>query len=172
MQPLKNQSGFTAFELIIVLFLFAFLLIAIYFAYLNSPESKPATKPLSTPVSICDFRNNDIGCGLNSFTVKAPSSGQQICVDGTFEVKWTAPSDMEAVTVTVRPEGAGQEYSLGTFPAAQKQYQWLVNNVPPGDVYKLWINSDYKGTSVNNESPGLFTIKNCPTGSPSPSPTS
>jgi len=172
MSELKlDQRGFTAFETIVILLLFGLLVVAVNFAYINSPYSKPAPKPSSTPSSVCDVHNDELGCGLNSFTVKAPTNTQVICEGSTFDVKWSAPSDMETVTVTVRrADLTSQTYSLGTFPASDKQYSWHVAGIPPGDVYKLWINSRYKGISVNGVSGGLFTIKDCLGSSPSPSP--
>jgi prepilin-type N-terminal cleavage/methylation domain-containing protein len=164
---LRGQSGFTAFELIISLFLLGLLLVAVYFAYINSPYSKPATKTTQTSQKKmdsgpCDFNNNDVGCGLNSFTVTAPTSGQKVCLGSTLDIKWTAPADMDAVTVNVREAGlSGKEYHVGTYAATDKHSVWRVENVPPGDAYKVWINSRYKATSVNNHSAGLFTVADC-----------
>jgi prepilin-type N-terminal cleavage/methylation domain-containing protein len=171
----RDQTGFTAFELVITIFLLGILMVAVYFAYINSPYSKPASKPAQSSQNAggsgppCDFTNNDVGCGLKSFAVTSPSAGQQVCVGDKLDIRWTAPSDMEGVTITVREASlSGTDYKLGTFAASDKQYEWLVNNVPPGDAYKVWVNSRYKAASVNGHSDGLFTVKNC-SASPSPS---
>ncbi|GEM_PF-2586574 len=159
-----NQRGFTAFETIVVLLLLGILGIAIYLAYLNTPVAR---KPYSTPAaskykSICDFNNNEVGCGLNSFKVLAPSGNEKICIGKNYDIKWAAPDDVSTVTITLREDGlSGQEYKLGIFPASQKHFVWGVTGIPAGSVYKIWINTVYKSSSVNNVSSGLLTIQGC-----------
>jgi hypothetical protein len=160
-----DQRGFTAFEIIVILLLLGILVIAGYTAYINSPYTHKTTlaiKPTRTPLSVCDFQNDEVGCGLNSFKVVAPNGGEQICLGSTYKVQWTAPADMEVVNIVVgAPDTASNPVTLGTFPASQKEYDWNVTGIPVGSIYKLWLNSDYKGSSVNADSSKLFSIKNC-----------
>jgi len=168
-----GQQGFTAFEVIVVLLLLGILSVAVYIAYINSPY-KPVAHPAVNSKTgaadpVCQIQNADIGCGLKSFNVTTPVGGQQICLGSTVDVKWTAPSDMDTVTITLREDGlGGSESQLGIFPASQHTYSWDVDGVKPSSVYKIWLNSRYKVHSVNADSSGLFTIKNCDSPSPSP----
>lgn len=155
------------FQVLVLLLLFAIFGLAAYIAhwvYANSPSG--LTKPTTSPVvrkTVCDKTDAEHGCMVNSFQVVAPKSGEQICLGTKYDIKWTAPSDMETVKLTLRQgdDSTGQEV-LGIFPASAGKYSWSVVGVSPGTAYKMWINSSYKGNSVNNASSGLFTIKQCP----------
>jgi hypothetical protein len=122
--------------------------------------------------SPCDFANNEVGCGRNDFKILSPNGGESLCTGDEVIISWVAPSDAESVTIKLRESGIfGETYNVGTFPASfneggkkngQGTIIWKVpQHIKDSLVYKLWINTVYKGFSINDNSDDLFTIQTC-----------
>jgi hypothetical protein len=161
----RNQAGFAVFEFIVVMLLIGIIGLVGYMArqsYLNARPQNSVNQQFTRSTSPCDIRENDRGCVINGFQVLSPNGGEQLCLGSTYTVRWKAPADFETVTLTLRETSLdGEQYRLGGFPASDLKYDWVVTNVPPGGVYKLWVNSVYKSSSVNDSSDKLFRITSC-----------
>lgn len=124
--------------------------------------------------SSCDFTNNEVGCGRNDFKIVSPNGGEVLCIGKTYKVEWSVPSDLGTISLKARI-GAGvssKDYPIGVgeFPGSYNEeglkngkgvYLWKIPSLPESDVYKIWINAVYKGSSVNDSSDDFLAIRNC-----------
>lgn len=136
-----------------------------------SSSVNPATPPVTQNTSPCHITEDKRGCARNDFKIITPNGGEQLCTLEETKIEWNAPKDVEAVTLKLREVGIyGKEYKVGTFPASYNEeglvngkgsVMWKVPPIPEGMVYEMWINTVYKGSSVNDVSDGVFSIVNC-----------
>lgn len=132
-------------------------------------ENDTPKNPVST--SPCEISENKRGCARSDFNLITPNGGETLCIGSIYLIKWKVPSDVGTVTITLRTnELFGQNYKLGTFPASNNEtgtqngageFLWEIKGMPESQVYEMWINAVYKGSSVNDVSDKMFSILSC-----------
>ena len=94
-----------------------------------------------------------------------PKDGEALCQSRPYQIKWTAPKDMESLNLFLVVPGI--EVKLATTPAAAGIYTWYVElselPIPVGSGYKLKIGGSYQGNYITQTMPGTFSVKDCGT---------